>query len=175
LQKMLTTFKDDYGLGVYIRTIDGRRAATHGGGAPPFANLTYFLDRGISVVVLGNLSVAPAPEIAAYLGALAHGDTIQLISEKKAIPLPTSVLARYAGVYQFGNGQTMTVKVDGTQLVVQPPTGGGNALTLLAESETRFFIRDINLVVDFVRDAAGNVTGFVMVQGTRQERATRVK
>jgi Domain of unknown function (DUF3471) len=123
--------------------------------------------------VLGNLSVAPAPEIAGYLGALAHGDTVQLISAKKAITLPASALARYAGLYQFGNGQTMTVKVDGTQLVVQPT--GGNALILLAESETRFFIRNINLVVDFVRDAADNVTEFVMVQGTRQERVTRLK
>jgi CubicO group peptidase (beta-lactamase class C family) len=173
LQKMTTPFKGDYGLGVYIRTIDGRRAATHGGGAPPFANLTYFLDRGISVVVLGNLSVAPAPEIAAYLGALAHGDTVQLLSERKSITLPASVLARYAGVYQFSNGQTMTVKVDGAQLAAQPT--GGNALVLLAESETRFFIRDINVAVEFVRDASGNVTEFVMVQGTRQERVTRVK
>jgi hypothetical protein len=38
LDKMTRPFKDDYGLGAYIRTIDGRRAATHGGGAPPFAN-----------------------------------------------------------------------------------------------------------------------------------------
>jgi hypothetical protein len=173
LQKMTTPFKGDYGLGIYIRTIDGRRAATHGGGAPPFANLTYFLDRGISVVVLGNLSVAPAPQIAGYLGALAHGDTVQLISEKKAITLPRSVLTRYAGVYQSGNGQSVTVKVDDAQLVLQPT--GGNALTLLAESETRFFIRNINLVVDFVLDAAGSVTEIVVVQGTRQERATRVK
>jgi CubicO group peptidase (beta-lactamase class C family) len=174
LQKMTTTFKDDYGLGVYIRTIDGRRAATHGGGAPPFANLTYFLDRGISIVVLGNLSVAPAPEIAAYLGALAHGDTVQLMSEKKPISLPSSVLARYAGVYQFSNGQSMTLKVEGSQLAVVQPAGA-NALILLAESETRFFIREANLVIDFVRDTAGNVTEFVMVQGTRQERLSRVK
>jgi CubicO group peptidase (beta-lactamase class C family) len=173
LQKMVTPFKGDYGLGVYIRTIDGRRAATHGGGAPPYANLTYFFDRGISVVVLGNISVAPSAEIAAYLGALAHGDTIQLLSEKKEISLAPSVLARYAGLYQFANGQTMTVTVDGAQLAVQPT--GGNALRLLAESETRFFIRDVNLVVEFVRDGAGDVTGFVMVQGTRQERAARVK
>ena len=173
LQKMTTTFKGDYGLGIYIRTIDGRRAATHGGGAPPFANLTYFLDRGISVVVLGNLSVTPAPEIAGYLGALAHGDTVQLMSERKAITLPSSVLARYAGVYQGGNGQSVTIKVDGAQLVLQPM--GGNALILLAESETRFFIRDIKVIVEFVRDAAGNVTDLVIIQGTLQERATRVK
>jgi CubicO group peptidase (beta-lactamase class C family) len=173
LQKMTTPFKGDYGLGVYIRTIDGRRAATHGGGAPPFANLTYFFDRGISVVVLGNVSVAPSAEIAAYLGALAHGDTVQLLSEKKPITLTPAVLARYAGVYQFTNGQTMTVTVDGAQLAVQPT--GGNALQLLAESETRFFVRDINLVVEFVRDTAGTVTELVILQGTRQERATRAK
>src|SRR5688500_18450359 len=99
LQKMTTPFKGDYGLGVYIRTIDGRRIATHGGGVPPFANLTYFLERGISVVVLGNISTSPSAEIAAYLGALAHGDTITLMSERKAITLAPSVLAPYVGVY----------------------------------------------------------------------------
>ena len=172
LQKMTTPFKGDYGLGVYIRTVDGRRAATHGGGAPPFANLTYFFDRGVSVVVLGNLSVAPSAQIAGYLGALAHGDTVQLMSEKKAITLAPSVLARYAGVYQFA-GRTMTIRVEGGQLAAQP--GGGTALPLLAESETRFFNRDINVVVEFVRDAAGNVAELVVLQGTHQERATRAK
>ena len=173
LQKMTTPFKGDYGLGVYIRTVDGRRAATHGGGAPPFANLTYFFDRSVSVVVLGNLSVAPSAEIAGYLGALAHGDTVKLMSEKKAITLAPSVLARYAGVYQSAVGPAMTIRVEGGQLAAQP--GRGTALPLLAESETRFFNRDINVVVEFVRDGAGNVAELVVLQGTHQERATRAK
>jgi Domain of unknown function (DUF3471) len=137
--------------------------------------LTYFFDRGVSVVVLGNLSVArvaPSAEIAGYLGALAHGDTVQLMSEK-AITLAPSLLARYAGVYQFAAGQTMTISVEGGQLAAQP--GGGTALSLLAESETRFFNRDINVVVEFVRDGAGNVAELVVLQGTLQERATRAK
>lgn len=121
--------------------------------------------------MLGNLSVAPTAEIAGYLGALAHGDTVQLMSEKKAITLAPSVLARYAGVYQFGVGQTMTIRVQGGQLAVQP--GGGAALPLLAESETRFFNRDINVVVEFVRDGAGTVAELLILQGTHQERATR--
>ena len=44
-----------------------------------------------------------------------------------------------------------------------------------AESETRFFNRDINIVVEFVRDDAGNVAELVVHQGTHQERATRTK
>jgi hypothetical protein len=65
------------------------------------------------VVVLGNLSVTPSADIAGYLGALAHGDTVHLMSEKKAITLPASVLAPYTGVYQFSNGQTMIMRVEG--------------------------------------------------------------
>jgi CubicO group peptidase (beta-lactamase class C family) len=173
LQKMTTPSKGDYGLGVYIRTLDGRRAATHGGGVPTFANLTYFLDRGISVVVIGNVSTARSPEIAGYLGALAHGDRVQLMSERKAITLTPSVLARYVGVYEFAPGQAFTVSVDGAQLAMQ--FAGSKPEPLLAESETRFFVRDQNLVVDFVRDGAGTVTEMVMLQGTRQERARRAK
>jgi hypothetical protein len=48
-------------------------------------------------------------------------------------------------------------------------------LPLLAESETRFFNRDINVVVEFVRDGAGNVAELVILQGTHQERATHAK
>ena len=173
LQKMITPFKGDYGLGVYIRTIDGRRMATHGGGVPTFANLTYFLERGISVVVLGNISTSPSPEIAAYLGTLAHGDAVRLMSERKAITLAPSVLARYVGVYELAPGQAFTVGVDGAQLTMH--FGNDKPMPVPAESETRFFARDLNLVIDFVRDATGTVTEMVLIQGTRQERATRAK
>jgi CubicO group peptidase (beta-lactamase class C family) len=49
--------------------------------------------------------------------------------------------------------------------LIQKPTG--------QSYET--FIRDLNLVIDFVADGAGRVTKMVLVQGTRQDRATRVK
>jgi hypothetical protein len=67
----------------------------------------------------------------------------------------------------------VTVRLDGAQLAVEPT--GGKALPLLAESETRFFVRDLNVVVEFVRDGAGSVTELVMLQGTRQDRAARLK
>jgi hypothetical protein len=67
----------------------------------------------------------------------------------------------------------MTISVEGGQLAAQPERGA--ALPLAAESETRFFNRDLHVVVEFVRDGAGNVAELVVLQGTHQEHATRVK
>lgn len=172
LQKMTTAFKGDYGLGVYLRTLDGRKAITHGGGAPPFANLTYFPETRTTVIVLGNLNIAPSSDIAAYAGAHAHGDKVLLPSERKAITVPASVLARYAGTYQVAGGQTMTIEVQNGALTLQPQ--GAPQTTLLAESATIFFLRDVNFRLEFTRDAASNVTGAVIHQGTRTERLTRI-
>ena len=84
-----------------------------------------------------------------------------------------SYVSNGTGVYRVAVGQTMTIRVEGGQLAAQ--RGGGTTLPLLAESETRFFNRDINVVVEFVRDGAGNVAELVVLQGTHQERATRAK
>jgi hypothetical protein len=167
---MTTPFKGDYGLGIYIRTVDGRLAYTHGGGAPAFANLTYFPDRQVSVVVLGSIATAPAPEIAASLATLAHGGAVTLASERKYITLPASVLERYVGVYELGG--RVPVVLDGMTLAF----GDGPQKTrLLAESETTFYLEGMNIKVEFVRDASGAVVEMVMHQGTRQDRAKRVK
>lgn len=168
----MTPFKGDYGLGIYVRDVDGRRVTTHSGGAPPFANLTYFPGERISVVVLGNVSPGPAPDIAALLGTLAHGAPVQLLPERKAISLAPEILARYTGVYEMAAGQALIIRVDGSQLSIQPR--GGNAMAILAESERRFFFRDSPLAIEFVLDDAGAVTELLVHQGTRQDRARRV-
>jgi CubicO group peptidase (beta-lactamase class C family) len=168
LQKMTTAFKGEYGLGVFVRTIDGRPMMTHGGGAPAFANLTWYPDRQVSVAVLGSMPTAPAPEIADLLGTLAHGGTVTLASERRAIALPPEVLARYAGTYELGG--PMTIVVDGTQLALG---SGPDRTPLVAESETVFYLQGTNVRVEFVRDAAGVVTEMVLQQGTRRDRASR--
>jgi CubicO group peptidase (beta-lactamase class C family) len=173
LAKMTTRSKGDYGLGVYVRSVAGRTVFNHGGGAPAFANLSYFPDSRTSVAILGNINVSPGHELAALLGTLAHGQPVTLASERKQIALPADVLARYAGVYQADGGPPLVVAVDGGQLALRPNNEG--PIPLLAESERMFFIRDLNIQVEFVRDASGAVTEFVTHQGGRQDRARRIK
>ena len=173
LAKMTTRSKGDYGLGVYVRNVAGLTVFNHGGGAPAFANLSYFPDSRTSVAVLGNINVSPGHELAGLLGTLGHGKPVMLASERKAIALPAEVLARYAGLYQADGGPPLMVVVEGGQLLLRPTSE--NSIPLLAESETMFFIRDLNLQVEFVRDSAGAVTEFITHQGGRQDRARRIK
>ena len=173
LQRMTTRSKGDYGLGVYVRSVAGLTVFNHGGGAPAFANLSYFPGSRTSVAVLGNINVSPGHELAALLGTLAHGQSVTLASERKEIPLPAEVLARYAGVYQADGGPPLVVVVDGQRLVMRPNDQG--SILLLAQSDRMFFIRELNMEIEFVRDASGAITGLVSNQGGRQERARRIK
>jgi CubicO group peptidase (beta-lactamase class C family) len=168
LAKMTTLHKENYGLGVYVQTMDGRRMIRHGGGAPAFAHLTWYPEKRISVVVLGSVPTAPAPEVAALLGTLAHGGQVTLASERKSITVPEPVLARYAGTYELGG--PMTITVSGGQLHIGTPP---QSTLLLAESETVFYAQGSNMRVEFIRDASGAVTEMVLQSGTRQDRAKR--
>jgi CubicO group peptidase (beta-lactamase class C family) len=173
LEKMTTRSKGDYGLGVYVRSVSGLKVFNHGGGAPAFANLSYFPDSRTTVAILGNINVSPGHELAALLGTLAHGQPVTLASERKVIMLPAEALARYAGVYQSEGGPPLVVTVEGGQLALRPDNGA--SITLLAESERMFFIRDLNMQVEFVRDASGAVTEFITHQLGRQDRVRRIK
>jgi len=148
LQKMTTPFKGDYGLGVYIRTIDGRRAATHGGGAPPIRQpdvllRSRYLRRRAREhqrsAVTGNRGVPRRPRTRRHR-APAVGE-----EGHHARALGARALRRHVPVLQRSDHDRQ-----GRGRTARPAAERRNALPLLAESETRFFVREINVVVEFV-------------------------
>ena len=78
LAKMVTPFKDDYALGVVVRTVKGRKVVQHGGGIDGFNTfLAYYPDDKLTVVALANLNGQTPNQIATRLADLAHGGTGQ--------------------------------------------------------------------------------------------------
>ncbi len=66
LQKMITPFKNDYGCGLTITTVNGHKRIEHGGGIQGFnAELVYWPDEHMTVVVLANLNGSAPSDIAA--------------------------------------------------------------------------------------------------------------
>ena len=75
LEKMTTPFKQDYAFGLGVRTVNGRKVISHGGGIEGFNTmLAYDPEDKMTVVVLTNLNGQAPDQIATMLAAIAHGE-----------------------------------------------------------------------------------------------------
>ena len=172
LQKMTTPDKSDYAYGVIVTTRDARKRIVHGGGIDGFnTSLSYFPDSKTTVVVLANLNGPVADQLNAQLGILAHGGTVTLTTERREIKVPAATLNRYAGVYDMGQGMTLTVTFEGEQLFAQMTKQP--RFELFAESETAFFLKVVDAQVEFVHGAGGGVSHLVLHQNGRDLKGTR--
>ena len=172
LDKMTTPFKNDYAFGLEVRTSNGRRVISHGGGIEGFnTNLAYYPETKLTIAVLANLNGQAVGEIVNKLATVAHGGRVVLLSERKELALAPKMLARYVGVYELSPAVTMTITLaDGrlmTQLSRQP------TFPLFAESETSFFLKVVDAQVEFVTDEKGVVTHAILHQGGRAQKAVR--
>lgn len=71
---MTTPGLGDYGLGVVVKTRDGRRYIEHGGSIEGFtAHLRYYPETRITIVVLANVNSPAPPRLADQLGEIAQG------------------------------------------------------------------------------------------------------
>jgi CubicO group peptidase (beta-lactamase class C family) len=149
LEKMTTPFLDNYAYGLEVRTVGGHKKISHGGGIEGFNTvLEYYPDDKLAVVVLENsVGAVPPPEIADKLAAVAHGEAVQLTSERKEITLPRETLRRLVGAYKMADGPVMLIALNGTQLTTK--LGNQPAIPLFAESETRFFLKVVDAQLDF--------------------------
>jgi aryl-alcohol dehydrogenase-like predicted oxidoreductase len=86
------------------------------------------------------------------------------------VAVPVAVLDRYVGEYEMSPTMTITVRRRGDTLTGQPT--GQQEFPLDALSETRFQVRGVQAVVEFVTDEAG-VVSKVLHQGGQEIRGRR--
>ncbi|HWF10814.1 MAG TPA: DUF3471 domain-containing protein [Bryobacteraceae bacterium] len=86
--------------------------------------------------------------------------------------LAPDALSKYTGTYEFSPGKTATITLGGELLFLRLDTNPLK-LPLVPDSETRFVSRTNGDLLDFTRDAAGTVTGFVFHQGSGDRKAVR--
>jgi len=154
--------------------VNGHKVIDHSGSIQGFNTmLAYYPEDKLTVVSLGNLS-GPAPaQIASRLAALAHGEDVTLLSERKEIKLDPAVLGRYAGLYRMGPGVNMLITVNNGQLLGK--LANQDALALFPESATMFFLKQVDAQVEFSKlDAQGKPTELIRHQGSQHTTGTRV-
>lgn len=75
LTAMTTPGLGDYGLGVVVKEVRGRKVIEHGGSIEGFtAHLRYYPATQVTIVILANVNSPSPPILADQLGAIVHGD-----------------------------------------------------------------------------------------------------
>jgi serine-type D-Ala-D-Ala carboxypeptidase/endopeptidase len=139
--------------------------AWHNGDTGGYRTFVGFVPaRKLGVVVLTNSGGAGADDIGMHLlnRDLPLAPKPAPVPQRTAIELAPDVLARYVGRYQLAPNFILDVSVRDGALHVQPT--GQPMLRLWPETETRFFLKEVDAQITFERDAAGVVTGAVLHQ-----------
>ena len=90
---------------------------------------------------------------------------------REAIDLDPAIYDDYVGVYELGPGFELTVTREDEVLMAQAT--GQEKVQLFPESETEFFIREVDAQITFVRGPAGTVDELILHQGGRDMPAVR--
>jgi Domain of unknown function (DUF3471) len=94
--------------------------------------------------------------------------------DRKEIKVTEKILKTYVGEYEMGPGRVLTITLDKGTLWGQPTDQ--EKRQLFAESNTKFFLKDLPVQVTFQKDAKGAVTGLIMDQeGRPQREAKKIK
>jgi CubicO group peptidase (beta-lactamase class C family) len=172
LRTMTTAGLGDYGMGLFIRDAAHHGVITHNGSIEGFdTSLNYYPEKQFTVIVLGNVKTEAPDKIAEQLGKVAYGEKVVVNSDRKIVPVSPEVLATYAGHYS-APPFAITLSVESGQLIATTPSG--RTYVLHAESDTQFFLKEIDVQIEFVRDpATKKVSEFLMTQEGVQKRVAR--
>jgi len=96
----------------------------------------------------------------------------QATGGRKEIVVPTEALAKYVGTYKLTPQLNLMITLEGNQLYLQ--ASGQNKFPLFAESETKFFLKVLDVQTEFVKDSKGVVTHLIHRQGGNEITALRV-
>ena len=169
-RQMLTAQIENSGLGLFV---DGARF-TFGGSNVGFKSyLVGYLQSGQGAVIMTNsengtqLALEILRSIAAEYGWPDYRPKERIVAK-----LDPSIYDEYVGEYEVMQGLVLKVTREGDKLFSQSP--GQPHSEMLPESETTFFLRDIDAQFTFVREG-GRVVRVTMRRGGREFQAQRIK
>lgn len=89
----------------------------------------------------------------------------------KEVKVSPDLLARYVGVYELAPNFSLTVTLEGNQLMVQ--ASGQSKMPIFASSETKFFSKLVDAQIEFFADDKGAITHLVLHQNQQEIKGAR--
>jgi hypothetical protein len=146
----------------------------HGGAAPGFlARFWHAVDEKLTVIVLANNMATSPPRVAQSLAALVLNEPFVPSYMREAVQLAPEVLRRYVGEYQLGTDVWKLYTRDGRLFARRDVTEP--EIELLAESESAFFLRDVEGDAVAMENGKGAVTGFMVNLGEQSRMMRKLR
>ncbi|MEP0915725.1 serine hydrolase [Leptolyngbya sp. DQ-M1] len=164
----------DIGLGWHIFRKYGREIVWHNGGTGGYRSFIG-LDKKkrLGVVVLSNSSNS-IDDIGLHLlekqfPLMKHEPP----KERKAIVVNPKLYEPYVGRYELSPNFILTITKEGDRLFAQAT--GQPMIELFPESETRFFTKEVDAQITFIKDQQGQVTQLILHQAGQDSAAKRLR
>jgi hypothetical protein len=162
-------------LGVFIDSLqDGVKYFEHGGANEGFRCL-YFgsLQGGNGVVVMVNSDNGDIMnEIVNSVAKVYEFKGLNRSKFRKEIALADTILQKYIGKYEISPKLILAVTLEGNKLFGQPT--GQQKQQLFPESQNKFFLKKIDVEVEFVKDDKGEVVKAILYENGTHD-AKRLK
>jgi CubicO group peptidase (beta-lactamase class C family) len=174
LNKAMTPYKNNYGFGNYIYTLNGKTVIAHGGLTFGYtAYLGRVAEDDIHIIILNNIVNRSINDIANNVLAILYDKPYTLPELIKEVTVSTEVLNKYAGTYKMAPQVFVAVTIENGQLFGQA-TGQAKVL-LSAQKEDFFFIKGADIQVEFKKDALGNIDELLLIDAGQKIPAKKVK
>ena len=174
MKLMLSPQIENAGLGLMV---DGEGASTrfsHSGSNVGYkCFLVGYVESGQGAVVMTN-SENGSPLTLEILRSIAaeYGWPDYRPKEKVITKVDSSLYDNYVGEYQLAPGAVIRISKEGDKLMSQGP--GQPRAELLPESETTFFLREVDASFTFIKDQSGRFVQVNVRRGGREFQALRV-
>jgi D-alanyl-D-alanine-carboxypeptidase/D-alanyl-D-alanine-endopeptidase len=148
----------------------------HNGGTGGYRSFAGVLpSKHVGVVVLTNSGGAGADDIGYHLldPSLPLTPAPAPIKQRTAITVAPAILAKYVGQYQLAPGAVFDIKLNGDTLSAQ--LANQPRFRLWPETETQFFLKEVDAQITFVFDASGVVTNLILHQNGQNPSAPKIK
>jgi CubicO group peptidase (beta-lactamase class C family) len=166
LSASFTPHTPNVGYGWFLSKANGREIHHINGRSPGWAaQADYYIADGVTVVVLSNLYVSVATDIARAVGALYFGEPVKPMPDLRADPLSAPALAAISGTYQFGPDYYVpnaTVTVRGRDGQVEASVGEYPPFPFITISPTSFLIRSFWVPAGFTIGPDGRASGMTI-------------
>ena len=174
LERMFTPSKGPYGYGWGIVDIFGRKMVAHNGEVEGFrTNISRFPDDDVCIIVLSNNDNTQVGKMGVELAAIVFGEKYSTPQIRETIAVDPSILDDYVGEYELAPGFFLTITKENNRLFCQAT--GQSKVEIHPESETEFFLKEVDAQISFKRDDNGQVEELILHQGGRDIEAKRVE